>query len=129
MKLTRLELAIMDVIWRLGAVSVREVQEAMPRGRRPAYTTVQTIVYRLEAKGAVRRAKKIGNANVFEPIVTRSAAHSRLIDDLLRAFGGGAQPLMAHLVETGKITRADLDDARRRLKELDKPAKAKGRVR
>jgi predicted transcriptional regulator len=129
MRLTRLELAVMNVIWRLGTGSIREVQEAMPRARRPAYTTVQTIVYRLEAKGAVRRAKKIGNANVFEPLITRSAAHTRLIDDLLGAFGGGAQPLMAHLVETGKITRADLDDARRRLEELAKSSKSKGRAR
>jgi BlaI family transcriptional regulator, penicillinase repressor len=129
MRLTRLELAIMDAIWRLGAVSVREVQDALPRTRRPAYTTVQTIVYRLEAKGAVRRAKKIGNANVFEALITRSAAHTKLIDDLLSAFGGGAQPLMAHLVETGKITRADLDDARRRLEELTRPARSKGKPR
>lgn len=129
MRLTRLELAVMEALWLRGTASVREIQEAVPRARRPAYTTVQTIVYRLEAKGAVRRVKKVGNANVFEPLVTRAAAHTRLIDDLLGAFGGRAQPLMAHLVETGRITPADLDEARRRLEELTKAARPRGRRR
>ena len=129
MRLSRLELTIMDALWTLGPASIREVQEAVPRPRRPAYTTVQTIVYRLEAKGAVRRVKKVGNANVFAPVVTRTAAHSRLIDDLLGAFGGRAQPLMAHLVDTGKITPEDLEDARQRLEELTRATKPRGRSR
>jgi predicted transcriptional regulator len=129
MRLSRLELTVMDALWSLGPASIREVQEAVARPRRPAYTTVQTVVYRLEAKGAVRRVKKIGNANVFEPVVTRTAAHSRLIDDLLGAFGGRAQPLMAHLVDTGKITPEDLEDARRRLEELTKATKPRRKSR
>ena len=129
MRLSRLELSIMEALWGLGPASVREIQEAMPRGRRPAYTTVQTIVYRLEAKGAVRRVKKVGNANVFEPLITQGAARTKLIDDVLSVFGGRAQPFMAHLVETGRITREDLDEARRRLDELSKAAKSKGRPR
>ena len=87
----------MDALWTLGTASVREVQEHLPEQKRPAYTTVQTIVYRLEEKGAVRRVKKIGNAHVFEPAVTRKAAQRRLVDDLLGLFGGSARPLMAHL--------------------------------
>ena len=119
----------MDALWGVGPASVREIQEAMPRRRRPAYTTVQTIVYRLEAKGAVRRVKKIGNANVFEPLITQGAARTKLVDDLLSVFGGSAQPFMAHLIETGRITREDLDEARRRLDELSKPTKSKGKQR
>ena len=109
-KLTRFELEVMSALWDLGTASVREIQEQLPSQKRPAYTTVQTIVYRLEEKGAVRRLKKIGNAHVFEPLVSRKAAHHRLINELLDLFGGGsARPLMAHLVETGKLT---LDDIR-----------------
>jgi BlaI family transcriptional regulator, penicillinase repressor len=108
-KLTRFELEVMSALWDLGTASVREIQEQLPNQKRPAYTTVQTIVYRLEEKGAVRRLKKIGNAHVFEPVVTRKAAHNRLINELLDLFGGSARPLMAHLVETGKLT---LDDIR-----------------
>ena len=107
-KLTKFELEIMDALWDLGTASVREIQECLPEKKRPAYTTVQTIVYRLEEKGAVRRIKKIGNAHIFEAVVTRKAAHRRLIDDLLDLFGGSAQPLMAHLVETGKLTLEDV---------------------
>jgi predicted transcriptional regulator len=119
----------MEALWTTGAASIREIQEAMRRARRPAYTTVQTVVYRLEAKGAVRRVKKIGNAHVFEAAVSRATAHSRLIDDLISAFGGSAQPVMAHLVDTGKLTREDLDAARARLQELAKTASKKGRPR
>ncbi len=108
-KLTRFELEVMSALWDLGTASVREIQEQLPNQKRPAYTTVQTIVYRLEEKGAVRRLKKIGNAHIFEPIVTRKAAHHRLIHELLELFGGSARPLMAHLVEIGKLT---LDDIR-----------------
>jgi predicted transcriptional regulator len=129
MRLSRLELSVMEALWGLGPASVREIQEALPRSRRPAYTTVQTVVYRLEAKRAVRRVKKIGNANVFEPVITQGEARTKLVDDLMNVFGGRAQPFMAHLVETGRITRDDLDEARRRLDELSKAAKSKGKPR
>ena len=108
-KLTKFELEVMTALWELGTASVREIQEKLPAQKRPAYTTVQTIIYRLEEKGAVRRLKKIGNAHIFEPLVTRKAAHSRLIHELLELFGGSARPLMAHLMESGKLT---LDDIR-----------------
>jgi len=107
-KLTPFELEIMSVLWELGKGSVREIMELLPETRRPAYTTVQTIVYRLEEKGALRRVRKIGNAHIFEPLVSRKEAHRRLIDDLLSLFGGSARPLMAHLIETGKLTLEDL---------------------
>jgi predicted transcriptional regulator len=107
-KLTRFELEVMDALWQLGSASVREIQEQLPEKKRPAYTTVQTIVRRLEEKGAVRQVKKIGNAFIFEPVVTRKAAHHRLINELLELFGGSARPLMAHLAETGKLSLADL---------------------
>ena len=100
----------MHALWDIGSGSVREIQERLPEKRRPAYTTVQTIVRRLEEKGAVRRLKKIGNALIFEPLVTRKSAHHRLINDLLESFGGSARPLMAHLAETGKLSLTDLKD-------------------
>src|SRR5688572_20641315 len=109
-KLTKLEMEIMDAVWALGRGSVREVQEYLPERKRPAYTTVQTIIYRLEEKGAVRRVKKVGNAHIFEAIVTRKAAHGRLIDDLLHVFGGSPRLLMAQLVETGQVTLDDLKE-------------------
>ena len=108
-KLTKFELEVMSALWELGIASVREIQERLPEKKRPAYTTVQTIIYRLEEKGAVRRLKKIGNAHIFESAITRKAVHRRLIDELLNLFGGSARPLMAHLVESGKLT---LDDVR-----------------
>jgi BlaI family transcriptional regulator, penicillinase repressor len=107
-RLTRFELELMDVFWKIGRSSVREIMEALPDRRRPAYTTVQTIVYRLEEKGAVRRVKKIGNALIFEPAMTRAAAHWRHVEDILDLFGGSAQPLVSYLVESGKLTLADL---------------------
>ena len=119
-KLSKLELAIMETLWTKGASSVREIQEGFPAKRRPAYTTVQTIVYRLEAKNALRRTKKIGNAHIFEAVLSRTAAQRRLIDDVLGLFGGRAQPLMAHLIESGQLTLADIEDARKALRE---PAK------
>ena len=109
-KLTRFELDVMTALWDLGTASVREIQEQLPSQKRPAYTTVQTIVYRLEEKGAVHRLKKIGNAHVFEPVITRKAAHHRLINELLELFGGSARPLMAHLVEIGKLTMDDIKE-------------------
>jgi BlaI family transcriptional regulator, penicillinase repressor len=116
-KLTRFELEIMELLWSLKEASVREIQDAIPEHSRPAYTTVQTIVQRLEAKGAVRRTRKIGNALMFEPIVTRKSAYRRLIDDVLAIFGGAAQPLVAHLLESGRLTLEDLKDLEKRAKK------------
>ena len=109
-RLTRFELEIMHALWEIGSGSVREIQERLPEKRRPAYTTVQTIVRRLEEKDAVRRLKKIGNAFIFEPLVTRKSAHHRLINELLESFGGSARPVMAHLAETGKLSLEDLKE-------------------
>lgn len=118
-KLTKLELEIMGAVWALGSASVREIQEQLPERKRPAYTTVQTIIYRLEEKGAVRRIKKVGNAHIFEAVVTRKAAHSRLIDELLNVFGGSPRSLMAQLVETGRLTLEDVRDIETTLASLE----------
>ena len=118
MKLSKLELHIMQALWDHGASSIREIQEAFPEADRPAYTTVQTTVYRLEAKKAVQRVKKISNAHIFEAVISRSAAHRRLIDDLLGVFGGRTQPVMAHLIESGKLTIEDVRDAQKALQRL-----------
>ena len=107
-KLARLELQILEILWSRGHASVREIQEQFPEPR-PAYTTVQTTVYRLEAKGALRRVRKIGNAHIFEPLVARDLARHRLLDTILSFFGGRAQPMMQQLAEAGKLT---LDDVR-----------------
>ena len=122
-KLSKLELRIMDVLWERGIVSIREIQEAFPDKERPAYTTIQTTVYRLETKKAVRRVKKISNAHMFEAIVSRGAAHRRVLDDILSLFGGRAQPVMAHLIESGKLTLDDVEEARRTLRNLSKKEK------
>jgi BlaI family penicillinase repressor len=119
-KLTKLELQIMDTLWTRGAASIREIQEAFPERDRPAYTTVQTTVYRLESKKALRRVKKISNAHIFEAVVSRSAAHHRLIDDLLGLFGGRTQPVMSHLIESGKLTLDDVKEAERTLRKMSK---------
>ncbi len=117
-KLTPLELQIMETLWTRGACSVREIQEAFPEKDRPAYTTVQTTVYRLEKKNAARISKRISNANIFEAAISRTQAQSRLIDDLLNLFGGGTKPVMAHLIQTGKLTLDDIRDAEKTLREL-----------
>ena len=117
-RLTRLELKIMDALWSRGPSAVREIQEAFPEKGRPAYTTVQTIVYRLEAKQVVRRVRKIGNAHIFEAVISRTAAHRRLIDELLGIFGGRTQPIMAHLIESGKLTLQDVREAEQTLRKL-----------
>ena len=117
-RLTKLELRIMDALWAGGPASVREVQETFPAVDRPAYTTVQTTMYRLEGKGAIRRTKKISNAHIFEAVLSRVAAHRRIIDDLLSVFGGRTQPVMAHLIETGKLTLDDLRAAEATLRSL-----------
>ncbi|HEY8184324.1 MAG TPA: BlaI/MecI/CopY family transcriptional regulator [Thermoanaerobaculia bacterium] len=108
MRLSRFELEILEFLWKMGESSVRELQEAIPVESRPAYTTVQTIVQRLEQKGAVRRTRKVGNALMFEAVVSRRSAYRRMIDELLALFGGSAQPLVAHLLDTGKLTLEDL---------------------
>lgn len=118
-RLTKAELEIMNAFWALGAASVREVQETLPAKKRPAYTTVQTVVYRLEEKGALRKVKRIGNAQIFEPAMTRQAAHRRLIDDLLDLLDGSARPLMAHLVESGRLSLEDLREIETRLKKQE----------
>jgi BlaI family penicillinase repressor len=118
-KLTKLELEIMGAVWALGSASVREIQEQLPERKRPAYTTVQTIIYRLEEKGAVRRVKKVGNAHIFEAVVTRKAAHSRLVDELINVFGGSPRSLMAQLVETGRLTLEDVRDLESTLAALE----------
>jgi predicted transcriptional regulator len=122
-KLTKLELKIMEALWSRGASSIREIQEAFPERNRPAYTTIQTTVYRLEAKAALRRVKKISNAHIFEAVVSRNAAQRRIIDDLLSFFGGRSQPVMAHLIESGKLTLDDVQEAEQTLRKLqeDKP--------
>src|SRR5580698_2695202 len=119
-KLTKLELQIMDALWSRGACSIREIQEAFPERGRPAYTTIQTTVYRLEVKKALRRAKKISNAHIFEAVISRNAAQSRLIDDLLSLFGGRTQPVMSHLIESGKLTLDDIREAEKTLQALAK---------
>ena len=122
-KFTRLELQIMQALWDNGKISIREIQEAFPESGRPAYTTIQTTVYRLESKKAVRRVKKISNAHIFEAVVSRNAAQGRLIDELLGLFGGRTQPVMAHLIESGRLTMDDVKEAEQTLKRLSKKDK------
>jgi predicted transcriptional regulator len=124
-KLTKLELQIMEALWTRGEASIREIQEDFPEKKRPAYTTIQTTVYRLEAKKAVRRVKKVGNFHIFEAAVSRNAAQRRLIDDLLALFGGRTQPVMAHLIESGKLTLEDVKEAESLLRQLERKDKSK----
>ena len=122
-RLSKLELRIMETLWARGNASIREIQETFPEKRRPAYTTIQTTVYRLEAKNAVRRVKKVGNFHVFEPTVSREVAQRKLIDDFLALFGGRIQPVMAHLIESGKLTAADIKEAEKTLRKLEEENK------
>ncbi len=122
-KLTKFELQIMEALWTRGTCSIREIHETFPLVGRPAYTTVQTTVYRLEAKQALRRFKRISNANIFEAVITRDSAQNRLIDDLLALFGGRAKPVMARLIESGKLTREDVEGARQALRRQTKKEK------
>ena len=119
-KLSKLELQIMEALWTLGPSCIRDVQQFFPAERRPAYTTVQNTMYRMEGKEAVRRVRKISNAHIFEAVVSREAAQSKLIDDLLGLFGGRTQPVMAHLIESGKLTLDDVEEARKALRKLAK---------
>lgn len=117
-KLSRLELKIMETLWDHGASSIREIQERFPLKKRPAYTTVQTTVGRMEAKKAIARVKKIGGANIYDVLMTRDTAQSRLIDDFLALFGGRVQPIMAHFVEAGKLTLEDVQRVEQHLRDL-----------
>jgi predicted transcriptional regulator len=118
--LSRIELRIMEALWTRGACSVREIHEALPEKGRPAYTSVQTMVYRLEKKQALRCIKRISNANIFEAAITRDEAHTRLIDDLLALFDGHAKPVMARLVQSGKLTLDDIREAEDAFKKISK---------
>jgi len=119
-RLSRLEYQIMEALWAKGEGSIREIQESFPAKSRPAYTTVQTTVNRMEAKEVVRRARKVGNFHVYEPAISREAAQRRLVDDLLAIFGGRSQPVMAHLIEAGKLSLADVKEAERMLRNLSR---------
>jgi BlaI family transcriptional regulator, penicillinase repressor len=122
-KLTKLELQIMEALWTRGACSIREIHETFPQNKLPAYTTVQTTVYRMEGKKALRCVKRIGNANIFEAVITRDAAQNRLIDDLLSLFG--SRPVMSRLVESGELTLDDIKEAEQALRRLSQKEKAK----
>jgi len=119
-RLSRLEFQVMEVLWEKGDSSIREIQGSFPEKRKPAYTTIQTTVYRMEAKGVVRRVRKVGNFHVFAATISRESAQRRLIDDLLAMFGGSSQPVMAHLIESGKLSLEDVKDAERALRNLSR---------
>src|ERR1700679_3168343 len=123
-KLSKLELQILEALWAQGKASIREIQEAFPEPR-PAYTTIQTTVYRLEGKSAVRRVRKISNAHIFEPIVARDGTGHRLLDEFLRFFGGRAQPMMAQLAEAGKLTLEDVKELEKAIKKAERKRESK----
>jgi len=124
-KLSKLEFQIMETLWSRGGSSIREIQESFPQKKRPAYTTIQTTVYRLEAKGAARRVRKVGNFHIFEAAISRDAAQRRFIDEMLAVFGGRMQPVMAHLIKSGKLTMDDVKDAEKMLRELEAKEKTR----
>jgi BlaI family transcriptional regulator, penicillinase repressor len=124
-KLTKLEMQILEALWAQGKASIREIQEAFPEPR-PAYTTIQTTVYRLEGKKAVRRVRKISNAHIFEPTVARDVTRYRFLDEILSLFGGRPQPMMAQLAEAGKLTLDDVRELERTIKKLESQRKKKG---
>jgi BlaI family penicillinase repressor len=119
-KLSKLEFQIMETLWTKGDSSIREIQESFPEKRRPAYTTIQTTVYRMEVKAIVKRVKKVGNFHIFAPLITRDEAQRTLIDDLLALFGGSSQPVMAHLIESGKLSLEDVKEAEKTIKNLSR---------
>ena len=127
-RLTKLELQILEALWGHGKASIREIQEAFPAPR-PAYTTIQTIVYRLETKKALRIVKRISNANIFEAVISRDEAQGRLVDELLSLFGGAHKPVMAHLVRTGKLTKADIEEAEEALRKYSAESRNESRKR
>lgn len=122
-KLSRLEFRTMEVLWERGACAIRDILAAFPAKKKPAYTTIQTVVYRLEAKNIVRRVKKVGNFHIFEALISRKAAQRRLIDELLAFFGGSSQPVMAHLIESGKLSLEEIEEAERTLRTLSQKEK------
>jgi BlaI family transcriptional regulator, penicillinase repressor len=124
-RLSRLELQIMDVLWGREEASIREIQESFPETKRPAYATVQTTVYRLETKKAVRRTRKVGNFHIFAAIVSREATQHRMLEDLLALFGGQSRPMMAHLIEAGKLTLDDVEFAEKTLRTMEKKGRKK----
>jgi predicted transcriptional regulator len=126
--LTRLELKILEVFWERGDASIREVQQAFPEPR-PAYTTIQTTVYRMEARGVLRRVRKVSNAHIFEPAIERDLARHRLLDDILSFFGGKAQPMMAQLAETGRLTMDDVRELEKTIKRIEQQKKAERKRR
>jgi len=123
-RLSKLEIQIMETLWTKGEASIREMQDAFPEKKRPGYTTVQTMVYRMEAKKVVRRVRKVGNFHMFAAVVTRDAAQRTLVDDLLAMFGGQSRPVVAHLIDAGKLTLDDVEFAEKTLKQLKKGGKA-----
>jgi BlaI family transcriptional regulator, penicillinase repressor len=123
-KLSRLEFRVMDVLWERGPCAIRDILAAFPAKKSPAYTTIQTVVYRMEAKGIVRRqAKKVGNFHIFKALISRKAAQRRLIDELLAFFGGSSQPVVAHLIESGKLSIKEIEEAERALRNLSQKEK------
>jgi BlaI family transcriptional regulator, penicillinase repressor len=124
-RLAKLELKIMEIFWARGECSIREIQEAFPEKDRPAYTTIQTTVYRLETKKALRRVRKVGNFHIFAAVISRAAAQRKLVHDLLALFGGRTQPVMAHLIESGRLTLEDIKEAEKALR--NHPRKEKSR--
>jgi predicted transcriptional regulator len=124
-RLTKLEFQIMESLWNKGSLSIREIQESFSEKHRPAYTTIQTTVYRLEGKGALKRLGKVGNFHIFEAAVSRDSAQRKLIDELLSLFGGRTQPVMAHLIESGKLTLDDVKEAEQTLRKLEEKEKSR----
>jgi predicted transcriptional regulator len=122
-RLSKLEFQIMETLWSKGESSIRDILESFPSKKKPAYTTVQTTVYRMEAKDVVRRVKRVGNFHIFAASISRDAAQRTLIDDLLALFGGRSQPVMAHLIESGKLSLEDVKDAEKALKKLSRKEK------
>ena len=122
-RLSKLEFQVMEALWAKGDSSIREIQESFSEKRRPAYTTIQTTVYRMEAKGVVQRVKKVGNFHIFAAMISRDSAQRRLIDDLLAIFGGRSQPVMAHLIESGNLSLEDVKNAERMLRSLSRKEK------
>jgi BlaI family transcriptional regulator, penicillinase repressor len=123
-KLSKLEFKIMETLWTRNECSIRDIQESFPAKKRPAYTTIQTTVYRMEIKGVVHRLKKVGNFHIFAPAISRDAAQRRLMDDLLSLFGGRGQPVMTHLIESGKLSLEDVQEAERLLRNFKKEQKS-----
>jgi len=123
-KLSKLEFQIMETLWNANECSIREIQEAFPAKKRPAYTTIQTTMYRMEAKGLIHRLRKVGNFHVFAPAISREAAQRRLIDDILAFFGGRGQPVMAHLIESGKLSLDDVRQAEQLLRNQSKESRS-----